>query len=508
MPEAAARLVQRALEQSLDIGPRSTGQEVFQRVLQSDLFLSDSVGPFDIHVLLQDELAKSKSAKRLLKDVKETLTPAAELVQKLWPGHDTNQGDDLAVGLISDARLPIVLTESGDGQQGFAELVSLLDYCERLGYSEWMPANEVDTPANRKAEVVRTWDVQLFNIAHPTIADRPAAWVEHGIGYYSLGFVANRALRRGSWGMVPPWLANGLIDELDIAAYGQAYVGQESWSRQTPGWYRAGWSGFVPQGHKPPPPVMGPPANLAVTVSKSGDPWLGFDASKQRHWGELVTDLKTDAPASFARAAESESFLPRDRAAGRCLAHLLLTLGPKQSGSFTSLLDREVTTPRDGMPDSDPLPALFAQALGGVPELDRLEALDSRVLLEEVGRTDLIQLLESHDAQEALTLNDHREQSLWLSRQRYNNTARLVLFQAFMEIEFVQQMAQWEAISTRLDNALGAALSSSKRYPRRDRDVESVMTAFWEGLALDPAQQAADALSSSKSKKRSKRSRR
>ena len=474
---AAAALIERALP-SEDLTQIRDGRELFTRVLASEAFSSGQVGPFDVHVLVADGLAKQRAADKLRDDVVEALTPAAELVGRLWPA-DAEDG-----GLISGARLPVVLAESEKGESGFVGLVELLDLCEQVGYSGWHPANEVDTPQNRAAEVVRTWEVQLYNLAHETIADRRKGWVEHGVGYYALAFTSNRALRRGAWGLVPPWLANGLIDELDIAAHGRAWVGQESWVRQTPGWFRAGWSGFVPQGQTPPPPVKGPPADLAVTVKKTGDPWLDFDASRTRHWTELRVDLKSEAPASFARAAATESFLPRDRAAARLLLSLLLDQPPGEQ-SFTALLDREVKTPRDGMPDSEPLPVLFARALGGVAEVDRLEALTSRELLTEIGRDDLAARIERHGGADALELSDHREQSLWLSRQRVSGDARAALFNAFLEVEYAQQMAEWQVMAPRLDAALAAALGAARSYPKRERDAAKVGAAFRDGLAAE-----------------------
>ncbi len=494
-PAAGARaLLERALPEG--VPDRPDGRELFTSVLASDLFASGSVGPFDLHVLVEDELSSRKAAEALRDELLETLRPAAELVERLWPAGGG--------GLVSDVRLPLVVAESQGKDRGFASVIELLDHCERLGYSDWLPANEVDTVANRTAEVVRTWEVQVFNMGHDVIRDRRKRWVSHGVGYYALAFVANRSLRRGAWGLVPPWLANGLIDELDIAAYGEAWVGQESWVRQTPGWFRPGWSGFVPQGSTPPPPVTGPPADLAVTVSKTGDPWLDFGASEDRHWGDLVNDLKTEAPASFARAAATESFLPRDRAAARCLLHLLLETPPGGT-PLTALLDDPVSTPRDGMPDSDPLPVIFSRALGGVPEVDRLEALDSRALLEELGRGDLVAQLEKAGAGEALALSDHREQSRWLARQpQFDSRTRGVVFNLFLEIEYAQQMAEWRALAPRLDGGMAAALGASRKFPERARDLEKVASAFAEGVTREPGADDEDD-GGRRSKKRSRR---
>jgi hypothetical protein len=327
--------------------------------------------------------------------------------------------------------------------------------------------------------------VQVFDLSHSSIAGRRAAWLEHGVGYYSLAFVANRALRCGAWGLVPPWLQNGLADELDIAAYGKAWVGDESWVSQTPGWHRSGWSGFVPQGHRPPAPLTGPPADLGTTVTKTGNPWLDTQASTSRHWSQLVADLATAAPASFARAAESESFLPRDRAAARCLLHLMLA-GPEGAGTLTARLDDPQATPAHGMPDSDPLPLIFSRALGGVPEVERLEALDTRSLLQELGRADLIEWLDSVHAGEALELNDHRAQSAWLYEQAFPPPRRAELFNVFLSIEYSQQMAQWRALGPHLDAGLRAALKSRRSFPAGSRELATAAGALRSGLALPP----------------------
>jgi len=489
---AASALLEQTLPELGQEGRVRDGGELFRRVMATERFASGSVGPFDVHVFVADRVDNERKANALRDDLVEALEPSAELIKRLWPADD---GDE---GLISGARLPIVVA---DGDDAFAQLIELVDYCERVGFSGWAPANAVDTTLNRAAEVVRTWDVQLFNLAHRTIDDRRKEWISRGVGYYSLAFVANRALRRGAWGLVPPWLAHGFIDELDIAAHGRAWVGQSSWERQTPGWYREGWSGFVPKGSSPPPPISGPPADLAVTVKNTGDPWLDFDSSEGRHWTELVADRRTEAPASFQRAAESESFMPRDRAAARCLLHLMLQVAPGEQ-DFASLLDDPVSTPRDGMPDSEPLPVLFSRALGGVPEVDRLESLSSFDLLKELEREDLLYALKG--AEEALKLSDHRKQSLWLSRQTLDQASRVKYFNAFLEIEFAQQMAEWKAIAPHLDHALTETLLATKRYPKRDRDLKKAAGAFREALAEDPA----PSQEAKSSKGRSKRSRR
>lgn len=446
------------------------GRRLFEAVLASEAFRSGSVGPFDVHVLASAGRA-TKDANKLRDTVLATLAPASKLITQLWPAGGG--------GLISATRFPVVLVPD---RQAWLQLVDLLDHCERAGYSGWAPANTLAAPEVRSGEVARTWEVQIFDLSHETLASRRDAWLKHGVGYYSLAFVANRALRQGAWGLVPPWLSSGLSDELDIAAYGVAWAGEESWVSQTPGWSRSGWSGFVPEGMQPPPPVVGPPADLATTVTKTGDPWLSLDASRTRHWGELVADLKTAAPASFARAAESESFLPRDRAAARCLLHLMLADSTGMA-ELTALLDRSSVTPPNGMPGGEALPVIFARALGGVPEIDQLEALDTRALLTELGRPDLIERLEQWGAGDALALNDHRAQGAWLYRFTCDMETRSKIFRTFLEIEYVQQMAEWKALGPHLDSGLRSALKACKTFPSKPRDVAAAEQAFRSGLA-------------------------
>src|SRR6185503_20898676 len=111
------------------------------------------------------------------------LAPAADLVGKLWSADGK--------GLVSGTRFPVVLVPN---RADYLQLVALLDHCERAGYSGWAPANVLDAPETQSAEVARTWEVQIFDMSHATIADRRAAWLKHGVGYYSVAFVANRAL--------------------------------------------------------------------------------------------------------------------------------------------------------------------------------------------------------------------------------------------------------------------------------------------------------------------------
>jgi hypothetical protein len=127
---------------------------------------------------------------------------------------------------------------------------------------------------------------------------------------------------------------------------------------------------------------------------------------------------------------------------------------------------------------------IFARALGGIPEVDRLEALDTRALLTELGRQDLIERLEQSRAADALALSDHRAQSAWLYDQpAYDDATRNGLFQAFLEIEHLQQMAEWKALEPHLDSGLRSALKACKDFPTQDRSVAAVTQAFRVGLA-------------------------
>ena len=386
----------------------------------------------------------------------------------------------------------------GDGKLGFEEVMhrgigapaienNLLFVAD---YSGWLQGgNPVWDPSLLAGLTVRTWEVQLFNLAHEYAASQGDAFLDHGLGYYTLAHLVARLTRQGAWGMVPPWLAQGLIDELDIQAYEQAWVGQDFQLVERAGWYREGWSGFVPQGASPPPPVVGPPRDLAVTVSRTGDSWQHRDFSTERHWEHLVADRKSEAPASFAFMAVNESFLPRDRAAARCALHLLLE-GALTSGrpGLLEQLDRIPSTPPSGMPDADPITVVVARALGGVPAVDELESLGAGDLAARLERPELADQLAHLGALEVLRIADHREQAEWLYGQTMDvmdGVTRQAIWTLILELEYYQQLLEWELIGEALDAGLAEALGRSKRYPSRDRDKDKVLTAFWSGLGHD-----------------------
>jgi hypothetical protein len=424
------------------------------RALASEGFVHAALGPLDVYVHRSGPQERDEAARGVLDQAVEGLGPAAALLEREFAR---------AEGVLSGRRFPLLLASG----EGFAECVALLDHCDASG---WKAHNGIWTRDALDQPVVRTWDVQVLNLGHKDAEAQGRAFLEHGVGYYTLAHLTHRLLRQGAWGTVPPWLAQGLIDELDIEAYGRSWVGGESWEAYTPGWHREGWSGFVPQGARPPPPVTGPPADLATTVKRTGDSWTDRDASSTRHWSDLAADRKSAAPASFAFMAQHESFLPRDRAYARCALDLMLFVARDRGASFLELLDTVSETPGHGMPMAEPLPVLFTRALGGVPEVDRLEGLDTASLLEELGLPGLIERFRSLGGEGALALSDHREQAAWLYRQQVDGATRGRLFDLFLEVEYWQQLREWEAIGEALDRATDAALGASRAYPARERE--------------------------------------
>jgi len=469
--DLAQALVAKALPDGAP--PQADGRTLFLAVLGSESFTHASVGPFEIFT------KAGKPAAARVESATRCLEPLAEPVRRFWgPGGDSP-------GVISGRPHPIVLCEN---DADFESVLALLDHCEDLGFSGWKPENEVWTAANRHAETARTWEVQLFNLSHPTIASRSKEWMEHGLGYYTIAHLVNRSVRQGAWGQSPPWFDQGLIDELDITAYGKAWVGGESWKAETSGWFRPGWSGFVPQGAAPPPQPTGPPLDLAVTIKRTGDPWDDRTSSASRHWTELAQDRKSEAPASFAYMAEHQSFLPRDRAYARCALHLLLSAAG-EDGALLARLDRPASVSPDGMFSAEPLTVLVAAALGGVPEVDRLEAAPLSEVLAERGRTDIADRLRALGAEGLLALTDHREQSRWLYEQwKGDMSARTQLFQLILEAEHEQELAEWAAIGSQLDRGMAAALAARKSFPKSERDRATVLEAFRVALGQPVAE--------------------
>jgi hypothetical protein len=232
--------------------------------------------------------------------------------------------------------------------------------------------------------------------------------------------------------------------------------------------------------------VFGPPKDLAVTVSKTGDSWQHRSFSGERHWDHLVLDRRSEAPASFEFMALNESFLPRDRAYARCLLHLMLDVTvPSGDRNLLQLLDRVPTTPPSGMIAADPITALVSRALGGVEAVEALQAMPLGDMLDVIERGDIAERLRALDAADLLRIPDHREQAEWL----YSRTAdelsagdRLAIWNLILEAEYYQQLEEWRLLGAALDRVADEVFSTSKRYPRRDRDRDRTAKAFWKAL--------------------------
>ncbi len=495
--EALDRILARTLGPEHAPGHRPYGNRaLFEQVLSSDSFLSAEVGPFDLYVYMAGDLApgheppfdwardfRQKNRTKLKSDktlyAQHVFDLARSGLGQLVPVLDryfTNES-----GLISGQRFPLVVCSDDGGDSGaFDELTALLDWCER-DWTDFVRVNgSLWTADLRDGIVVRNWDAQVVNIAHPNIIDRGEEFLEHGLGYYTLAHLVRKLIVFGSYGNPPPWFSDGLVDELDIQAHGKAWVGGDWFTQQTPGWFRPGWSGFLPTGTRPPPVVRGPPADLGTTVSKSGDVWAHRANSPMRHWENLAEDLKSESPASFSFMAENESFLPRDRALARCALHLILDLAaPDQQPSLLTLMDRPSATPENGMPDNRPITMLFAECMGGVEAVEELEGLSSGELLERLGQGDVARPLFDLEAEALLDLSDHREQAQWLFEQYdYDDAQRAAVWNVILTIEYHQQLAEWQAIGEALDKAVGAALSASKGYPSSSSKRKKVSAAF------------------------------
>jgi len=449
------------------------GRALFVAVLESEAFRSGAASGLTVYAIAKDPA----TAAGLVAAATKGLEPLGQLEDLVPRGGD---GDG------SGAAPPqsIVLAQS---TADFERVLALLDHCEDLGFAKWKPDNLLWTPQNREAEVARTWEVQVFNLQHPAIAERSELWLEHGIGYYTLAHLVNRAVRQGAWGLSPPWFDQGLIDELDIQAYGTAWVGAEGWVAETEGWFRPGWSGFLPTGVAPPPAPSGPPKDLATTIKKTGDPWADRESSAARHWAELVDDRRSEAPASFAYMAEHQSFLPRDRAYARCALHMLLALDESAGGpTFWARLQEPQVVAPDGMPLADPLTVIVADALGGVPDVTRFEALPLSQVLAETGHDDIAARLTEIEAEGLLALTDHREQSRWLYEQWKGPMAyRGEVFRLIMEGEHAQQLHEWELIGKYLDRGMAGLLAACPKFPATDAEREAALQAFRTGFTQE-----------------------
>lgn len=497
------RLAAELLELTPDEGRPAPGRELFATVLGGDDFLHEAVGSLDLYVHVADGLDKPNKAKKVLARAVEGLTPLADALERHFP-----EGDDLIAG----QRFPIVLVDSDtdDDEQAFDRLLALLDQCEDGDFSGFKPDLGVFTAENRTRSEVFTWEVLVCNIAHQDITEQDKKWFGHGIGYSTINMLVNRLFAKGAWGPPPPWLKDGLVDELDIAAYGEAWIAageSVQASSSTKGWSRAGWSGFVPKGSSPPPPIMGPPPGLKTKFQKTvvSDKWMARKKSKTRHWSDLAKDLKSDVPVSFRHMAAGQSFEKRDRAYARCVMHLMLGLEDGSGGALLDGLGTECRIGKGGMRTADPLPSIFASALGGIPAVDELEALPMSDFLASIGRAELIGSIERLGGGGMLDIADHRKQAAWLYHQKLKDRDRQSLYRLIIEVENYQQLQAWEILGDSLDRAARAALSASKSYPAKARQRDLVELAFQDALVPEadrdhelPAAQAGDDLADRK----------
>ncbi len=479
--EALATLLERCFPGEFDLrsggGPPPADGIFFGEALARPAFVHAAVGPLDVYVSAAGALREAPQARAVLASAARGLAPLAALLEREFPR---------AEGLLSGRRFPIVLARPGEASGGvsaFDELIALLDWCE-TDWTGWARDNgPVWSEEARAAPVVRTFDVLLVNLGHPESAAFGEDFLAHGLGYHALAHLVHTLLRQGSWGMVPPWVAQGLTDELDIEAWGEAWVGGDWTVTITDGWFREGWSGFVPKGMSPPPPVTGPPADLATTTRKAGDSWAHRDNSRERHWSQLADDVPHAWPPSLEFMARHESFLPRDRAYARAVFHLLLRLAPPTSPGLLERLDVAPRVHESGMFAAEPITSVFSAALGGVPGVQALAEASLAEKLESLGRPELLEVVVAHGAEEVLSLADHREQGAWLYGQlAYDARARGELFEAFLAAEQFEQLRAWELLGARLDRAAHAALAASHAYPQGDKARAKVAEAFRSAL--------------------------
>ncbi len=456
-------------------GPPPGDALLWADALAGPAFASGAVGPLDVHVYRAGGWAQAKDAQAELERALHDLAPVAELLLRRF---------DRPAGLLSGRRVPLVLASSAKGDTAWDELLALLDWCERTD-SAWTKDNgPLWTPALRAAPRARTWDVLLLNPAHAELAALGPDWHAHGLGYELLAHLTHRLLRQGAWGAVPPWVDQGLLDELDIEAHGEAWVGGDWYQTHTDGWYREGWSGFLPEGQAPPTPVTGPPADLATTVRNVGDSWAHRAYSADRHWSHLRADVDQPWPPSLAFMTEHQSFLPRDRAFARCAWWLLLELAPPAEPGVLARLDQPPGTLPGGMFTAEPVTSLLSAALGGVPAVDALARQPLRDKLPALGHPEIAERLVALGADGVLAESDHRQAGEWLFTQpQFGPQERGEIFTLLLTAEHFEQEAAFRALAEALDAAVHAALRASEGAPRTEREQEAVARAFREALA-------------------------
>jgi len=457
-----------ALLERAELGTsQDSGRTLFEAALASAAFDHLAVGPFDLYAYRADGFKKSKDGKKALKSAAEGLEPLAEVLAQRFGAER---------GVVSGRRFPVVLTSAKRKKDdtAFDEVVALLDHCEDGAFSGYKADLPVWSLENLDKDLVATWDVAVINVAHQAVKQEGRDWYAHGLGYRLISFLVNRLHAKGPWGPPPPWLREGLVDELDIETYGEAWVkGAESMvtsSRQA-GYSRKGWSGFVPKGSSPPPPFLGNPPKLSVSFTKTvvSDSWLNRSNSKTRHWSELSGDMRSEAPVSLASMAASQEFGPRDRAYARCVLHVLLAVAPPDGPGLLEALDVESRVARSGMRDGDPLPVVVARWLGGAPEIDAIEKLSMEELLVSLDKPEIVERIKKLGGTGMLRLSDHRKQADWLYLQKLDDRSRLKLFLTIAEVEGYQELREWEILGDVVDQAMRAGLGASKSYPKKDK---------------------------------------
>jgi len=454
--------------------PPAGDRLLFEDALAGPAFVRAAAGPLDLHLYLAGGFANASEAQVELSQLAAGLAPVGQLLARRFPR---------AGGLVSGHRFPVVVASSAPGAGTWDELLALLEWCEH-DYTGWVRDNgPLWSPALRAAPRARTWEVLLLNAGHADLARQGADFRRQGLGYEVLAHLAHRLLRLGSWGSLPPWIDQGLIDELDIEAHGEAWVGGTWFVKETEGWYRPGWEGFVPQGASPPPPVTGPPAELATKVRLTGDSWAQRAHSAGRHWEQLRGDVERDYPPSLAFMTAHQSFLPRDRAYARCTWNLLLELAPGPR-DLLELLDREPQVLPGGMFTAPAITAVLSAALGGVPGVDELARRTLRQKLAAAGQGGLAARIEQLGAAGLLEVADHRDAGEWLYAQpQFDALARGELFTLILSAEYHEQELAMRALAEALDRAVAAALLASEHYPRSPREREDVARAFRAALA-------------------------
>lgn len=474
---AVAAALQRCFPGEFDLAhdaPPPGERLLFEDALAGPAFVHAAAGPLDLHVYVAGGLSKAKEAEAELQALAAGLAPVGQLLARRFPRPE---------GLVSGHRFPVVVASSAPGDGAWDELLALLEWCER-DWSGWVRDNgPLWTPALRAAPRARTWEVLLVNVGHADLRQQGADFRAQGLGYEVLAHLAHRLLRLGSWGSLPPWLDQGLIDELDIEAHGRSWVGGDWYVEETEGWYRPGWEGFVPQGASPPPPVTGPPADLATKVRLTGDSWAHRAHSSQRHWEHLRGDVARDHPPSLAFMTEHQSFLPRDRAYARCTWFLLLEVAPGPR-DLLELLDHPPLVLPGGMFTAPAIPELLSAALGGVPGVDELARRPLGQKLAAAGQAGLVARLEQLGAAGVLEVADHRDAGEWLYAQpQFDGAARAEIFRLILTAEYHEQEAAMRALAQALDRAVAAALRASEHVPASPAERDKVARAFRAALA-------------------------